>query len=120
MPFDGKNNEVIALVDGMLDLFKGPENFIKYEQKKGNAFCLYGALGMAAGGSLYDDAPYAINMMARPSVKAVSDAMSAEATARGYHGVPYNAVNFNNAKETTHADILDFLAKVKARLAQEA
>jgi len=122
MPFDGRNNEAIALVEKTEQLINRPEKWLKHTAKYADSFCLYGALYEAAG---YDGNHWFPSQVTG-AMATVNLAFEQEAARRGFSygdpaiGVFYNGVKFNNAPSTTHADMLDFFRSVKQRLAVAA
>lgn len=107
MPLDftgHPNAEAIRIVEKMEQILATPDKWCKNTlcDAKG-ARCLIGAL-------------YAENIPEDWQAKqSALVAMSQEALERGYFS-ECKVVDFNNDPKTTHADIIDFLAAVKARL----
>ena len=119
MPFDGtKQNEAVALVGRMEDQLRDPARWCKGSMEEPNgARCLYGALNYAATGAATG---HALMWGGGEGREAVHQAMSAAAAKRGHRNSAWPAIDFNNATATTHAELMAFLAEVKADILEKA
>lgn len=116
MPFDNQNHpnlDAIQTVERMEEILATPDKWCKHTLHSGEASCLYGSLERARTGARYSP-----NFFLVASSDPVHSAMVAELAARLVPGA--SVCVFNNDPETKHADILDFLASVKRRVAAAA
>jgi len=121
MPLDAMTAvDEIVLLDRMADILSTPDRWCKgaVAEVRANglaAHCLLGALNLADHGSPYDFRNRN-DPLERPgeAYEAVLQALDAADERRGC------LVAFNNALTTTHADILAFIAKVRAQFEERS
>lgn len=108
MPLDGAGydygSEAVRVVDGMRRILDTPAGWCKHALTGHHgAHCLLGAMNIVQSGT-----EAGTNGQNLDTYKA----MNAVAQCRGF----YDFVELNNARTTTHADIINFLTEVRARL----
>lgn len=117
MPFDNQNHpnlDAIQTVERMEEILATPDKWCKHTLHSGEASCLYGSLERARTGTRDSGNTFMLTVTSDP----VHIAMVEECAARAVFTA--SVCVFNNDPETKHADILDFLASVKRRVASAA
>lgn len=115
----------LVIVDQMVALFPTPDTFVKVVSAKDRdgrtvdasdpaacRFCLFGAKYNVGVRLREAVGLFSARIAIRDAMAAVESALRDEAVARGFK----HYVIFSEDESTTHADILDFLRCVRARL----
>lgn len=127
MPFDNtsfketpvKSAEEIAILDGMAYRLREPRLWCKDSLRKGVSRCLLGILNEEDHGSyMHHWAWHSGEAQLRPPADRVLARLSDLANTGGRLSRA-NVVKFNNAPETTHADVLNLIARARESFERE-
>ncbi len=122
MPFDNpatrvdvevQNREEIAILDGMARRLATPDLWCKYSLRSGHSHCIAGALNEEDHGDhdylWYDKGGVQFSAASRH----VYDRLNDLAGPQRNRTRSDQAVDFNNAESTTHADILGLIQRAR-------